>query len=127
MSVTPLLDLVFVLLFVFMVAAPMLKSGPEVDLAVAPSPPGDGAAEPGETVDLTMTKDLTLLFDGSPVARADLEEVLREWIVTRPGAGVVVRMDRTLEVGHLVDLMGALESAGVERTAVAATAGEEAR
>ncbi len=126
MSVTPLLDLVFVLLFVFMVAAPLLKSSPEVNLAAAPAASKMDDDEPGDVVELAMTADLSLSLEGKALARADLGEALQDLLATRPHAGVVVRMDRQLSVEHLIDLMGALEAAGVKRTAVAATAGEAA-
>lgn len=125
MSVTPLLDLVFVLLFVFMVAAPLLQPEREIDVPMAKSEPvpknGVESAEPAEVVKLEMSRDLTLSLDGVALARVDLERALTALAEEEPGVGVVLRMDKTLAVEHLVDLMGALEGAGIQRTAVAAT------
>ncbi len=120
MSVTPLLDLVFVLLFVFMVAAPLLRPERVIDVAAAKTTPVD-PDEPTEVVKLGMNRELSLSLDGKVLAREDLDAALAKLVKDRPGAGVVVRMDKALSVEHLVDLMAALETAGVRRTAVAAT------
>jgi biopolymer transport protein ExbD len=128
MSVTPLLDLVFVLLFVFMVAAPLLKSQPEIDLAAtaAQTQESSEGGAPEITVDLTVAADLTLSLAEKSVAEADLPIVISEILKGEPETGVIVRMDRKLAVEHLIRLMGILDAAGVKHTAVAAIAGEAA-
>lgn len=121
-NLTPLLDLVLVLMFVFMLAAPLLKR----DKMLVPAPPAPQLGEdpPKSSVRLFVHKDQSVTLDGAMLARADLPSALKQLISQRPGAGVEVRMHRHLSVTQLVEIMDMLKAAGIRKTAVTTHADE---
>jgi biopolymer transport protein TolR len=114
-SVTPLLDVVLVLLLVFMVAAPLLKQGGKIDLPTA----AVRSETPKHVVTLTLDQTAAMTLDGRAVDSASLAANLQELVATDPGIGVLVQTDRNLPVQSLVDVMEALRGSGVTRTSVA--------
>jgi biopolymer transport protein ExbD len=120
-SITPLLDLVLVLMFVFVLAAPLLKR----DAALAlPAAQILGDAPPKSSVRLFVFKDQSVTLDGAMMARGDLPSALKQLASQRPGAGVEVRMHRDLSVQQLVEVMDLLAAAGVRKSAVSTHADE---
>lgn len=118
-SVTPLLDVVLVLMLVFMLTAPLLNDGMKgamvLPLASSPTKP----PAPKSVATLSMDKDQTVRMEGKPVAMADLSSELLNLARTKPETGVLVQMHRELPVQALVELMDKLRAAGISRTAVA--------
>ena len=121
-SLTPLLDLVLVLLFVFLLAAPMLKASKGLPAAAAPAPAG--VIVPAETMTLVVNRDQSVTLDGAMLARADLPASLKQLAERRPGLGIQVRIHRDLPVHQLVETMHLLETAGIRKTAVTTHADE---
>jgi len=121
-SITPMLDLVLVLLFVFLLAAPLLKR----DKTLQPPQPAVALGEeaPKSSVRLFVHKDHSVTLDGAMLARAALPSALKQLVAQRPGAGVEVRMHRDLSVQQLVDVMDMLTAAGIRKTAVVTHADE---
>jgi biopolymer transport protein ExbD len=118
-SVTPLLDLVFVLLLVFMVAAPLMNQDASVSVPVSQSAgPSD---VPTDVVRLTLNRENVLALDGTGISREELVDRIKAMLTTRPSLGVVVEIHRDLPVQTLVDLMDGLTAAGVKKTSVVAT------
>jgi biopolymer transport protein TolR len=114
-SVTPLLDVVLVLLLVFMVAAPLLKQGGKIDL-----PMSSNRSEPPKSVaKLTVDQNQVLSLNGQTLDYGSLPAALQELVAGDPGVGVLVQTDRNLSVQSLVDIMDTLRSSGVKRTSVA--------
>lgn len=116
-NVTPLLDLCFVLLVIFMITTPLLESS--LDLAV-PTTAAAGAPVEGENVNvLSIDRRAAIQLDGEPVAPEALDERLRE-LKGRKGEGlsVVVRAHKELPVQRFVTLMDALGRAGIARVGV---------
>ena len=109
-NVTPLVDVLLVLLVIFMVVTPMLKRDLPVDLPVAAS--GKDAQIPPDELTLTATGDGRLLLNGQTIAEVDLPNAVRD----RPV--VFLEADRTLSYARVVDLMDACRSAGVQRIGV---------
>jgi biopolymer transport protein ExbD len=118
-SVTPLLDVVLVLMLVFMLTAPLLNDGTKgalvLPLASSPTKP----PAPKSVATLSMDKDQTVRLEGKPLAVADLGAELINLARARPETGVLVQMHRDLPVQALVELMDKLRAAGISRTAVA--------
>jgi biopolymer transport protein ExbD len=118
-SVTPLLDVVLVLMLVFMLTAPLLNDGTKgalvLPLASSPTKP----PAPKSVATLSMDKDQTVRLEGKPLAVADLGGELINLARARPETGVLVQMHRDLPVQALVELMDKLRAAGISRTAVA--------
>ena len=119
-SLTPLMDLVLVLLFVFLLAAPLLKADKTMLTATAPAPPPTPTSTPGptETMALRVNSDQSVTLNGAMLARADLPVSLKQLAQRNPGIGIEVRMHRDLPVQQLVETMKLLEAAGIQKTAV---------
>jgi biopolymer transport protein ExbD len=116
-SITPFLDVVLVLLFVFVLAAPLMKTNPSW-LPAAPSSATSTTAAPAEKNTLLVNRDLSVTLNGAMLARAALPFSLKQIATRTPDAGVEVRMHRDLSVQQLVEIMGVLEEAGIQKTAV---------
>lgn len=125
-SLTPLLDLVLVLLFVFLLAAPLLKATHEAPAAaVVPPPPTTTVTEPpAQAMTLLVNKDQSVTLNGAMLARADLPASLKQLARQYPGLGIEVRMHHQLPVQNLVETMQMLEAAGIQKTAVTTHADE---
>ena len=117
-SITPLMDLVLILLFVFLLAAPLLKADKDMLAAIAPPPPPTSVPAPTETITLLVNSDQSVTLNGAMLARADLPVSLKQLAQRKPGIGVEVRMHRDLPVQQLVETMQMLEAAGIQKTAV---------
>ncbi len=119
-SITPLMNLVMVLLFVFLLAAPLLKADKAMLTATAPTPPPAPASSPAptETMTLLVNSDQSVTLNGAMLARADLPVSLKQLTQRNPDIGIEVRMHRDLPVQQLVETMQLLEAAGIRKTAV---------
>jgi biopolymer transport protein ExbD len=119
-SLTPLMDLVLVLLFVFLLAAPLLKADKAMLTAATPPPPPAPTSTPAptETMALRVNSDQSVTLNGAMLARADLPVSLKQLAQRNPGIGIEVRMHRDLPVQQLVETMKLLEAAGIQKTAV---------
>jgi biopolymer transport protein TolR len=118
-SLTPLMDLVLVLLFVFLLAAPLLKADKATLTTAAPiPPPPTKVSAPTETMTLLVNRDQSVTLNGAMLARADLPVSLKQIVQRNPGIGIEVRIHRDLPVQQLVETMQLLEAAGIQKTAV---------
>ena len=109
-NVTPFVDVMLVLLIIFMVTAPMMTEGLDVDL------PKVEAAEtlPTENDHMILTiKDNGALFlDEYETTQADLASVL-EINVRNPGRQLFVRADKNVPYGVVMEVMGKIRGAGI--------------
>ncbi|MEZ5387911.1 MAG: biopolymer transporter ExbD [Prosthecobacter sp.] len=116
-SITPFMDLLLVLLFTVLVAVPLLKADkfllPAVSSSTAPA-----KAAPVKTVVLQVNSDQSVTLDGAMLARVNLAGALKQLAKQRPDVGVEVRIHRDLPVQRLVETMGLLQEAGIQKTAV---------
>ncbi len=114
-NVTPLVDVMLVLLIVFMVAAPLIQQGVEVALPEARAQPVK--AEEQKLV-LSIKADRTLwLGAGEEPARldlADLEAKLRANVRVKRDRELYLMADRSLPYGYVVEVMAAVQRAGVQ-------------
>ena len=109
-NVTPLVDVMLVLLVIFMVTAPILQQGVAVDLPIAELGPLDGAPAPF-VVSLTATGAVYLNDDELP--RDSVIASLRERIGESEGETVYVRADESLPYGEVMSVMAAIREAGI--------------
>ncbi|MDB6073804.1 MAG: exbD [Verrucomicrobiaceae bacterium] len=116
-SIAPLITVVLVLLFAFMMVGPLLHEGAAVAAPVTADKKQNAA--PQTTAHLVLGENKTISLEGREVAVVDLKDRLARLVKENPGVGVVVQMNRDLPVQVLVDLMNVLREAGVERTSVA--------
>ena len=109
-NVTPLVDVVLVLLIIFMVVAPQMRKGPDVDLPDT-AKPADQGDERGRIL-VTIDPQGQLWIDDQPVDVEHLGEGVRAVAGTDAEAKVVIRADARLDVGKVRQAMKAIEDAG---------------
>jgi len=109
-NVTPLVDVMLVLLIIFMLAAPHLEYGVKVELPQVTVQPMPTRAD--ELV-ITVTGDKKIFVDEVKVPQERLEPVLREAAKTRSEKGVYIRADRNVPYGFVVGIMAAARKAGI--------------
>jgi biopolymer transport protein TolR len=99
-NVTPLVDVVLVLLIIFMVVAPQMESGASVELP-AMSNPDQALEQDAQPTILSLARDGALYFDKRPVATGDLERLLRDFRAAKPEARLVLKADRDAAYGKV--------------------------
>jgi biopolymer transport protein TolR len=110
-NVIPLVDVVLVLLLIFMLTAPMMYRGIDVNLPKSSSRPT--AIE--ERLVLTITKDRLLYLNEKALPLATLEPRLRDLLRDRNDKTVFVKADKDLVYGYIIETMDRVRRAGVER------------
>ena len=116
-NVTPFVDVMMVLLIIFMVTAPMMDSGLDVDLPQAKQV--DNLPTDAEHLVLTVREDGTLFLDTYQVQLEELEERL-SMLVKDKGRSLFLQADKSVPYGIVVDVMGSIKSAGIEKLGVIA-------
>jgi biopolymer transport protein ExbD len=114
-NVTPLVDVMLVLLVIFMVVTPMLRLELPIDL---PETKSGTPAEQANQVMLTAGSDGTLMLNGTPVAKDALESMIRDLFAQREDRIIFLEADRGLPYSTVVDLMDTCRAAGVLRIGV---------
>jgi len=114
-NVTPLVDVMLVLLIIFMVTAPMLQTGVDVDLpeAKAQTIPDDE----GKLI-LTVTKDKRVFLGKLQIPWDDVEKILRGNAKLNADHELYLHADRGLLYGDVVKIMAAVKQAGVDKLAM---------
>ena len=117
-NVTPLVDVVLVLLIVFMVVTPLLQRGVPLQLPRA----GQAAASRsgGDAVVVSLTAGRRTFLDGREVALHDLGAALASRLAAGPAPGVVVKGDRTVDYGTVREVLRELSMAHVTGVSLAA-------
>jgi biopolymer transport protein TolR len=110
-NVIPLVDVVLVLLLIFMLTAPMMYRGIDVNLPKTSGKPT--AVE--ERLLLTLTKDRSIYLNERPLPLATLETRLRELLRDRGDKTVFIKADKDLAYGYVVETMDRIRRAGVDR------------
>jgi len=109
-NVTPLVDVMLVLLVIFMVTAPILHQGVSVDL-----PQAKGAAFTGDETQLvvTVTEAGEVFLNDTKMTPPELREKLVAIVVERPDRQVFLRADTEVRYGAVVAVMAAVREAGI--------------
>jgi biopolymer transport protein ExbD/biopolymer transport protein TolR len=109
-NITPLVDVVLVLLIIFMVMAPQMRKGPDVHLPDTAKPPEQGD-ERGKIL-VSIDEAGGLWIDDQPVAAERFGEGLRAAVGAEPDPKVVIRGDARLHFREVRQAMLAIEEAG---------------
>jgi biopolymer transport protein TolR len=110
-NVTSLADVSITLLIIFIIAAPLMRTGLDIGL------PETKAAEhlPEEGITLTLTREGTVSIGDASVPVEDLDAVLEAMLSRNPGSPVFIRADTATHYGLVIDVMGRAKALGVER------------
>lgn len=116
-NVTPLVDVMLVLLIVFMVTAPLMMVGVPVQL---PKTTATKVSQPSKPVIVSVTKDAKVFLREEEVEQAALAARLRELKDTNKDTVVYVRGDRTVPYGKVMEVMGQVTQAGFPKVSLIA-------
>jgi len=111
-NMTPLIDVMLVLLVIFMLAAPLMTSSLKVEL------PRTAAARPdegGPALALGITADGKIHVGDDVVTRAELLRALKAGGKRQPQPDVLVRADQSVPYGRVAELIGLVQDAGLTR------------
>jgi len=111
-NVTPLVDVMLVLLVIFMVTAPMMQQGVQVNLPKADTK-GMNAQE--DTVIVAVDKNGRTFINKDEVPAGDLRKKLAEMFATRTKKEVFLKADAGVPYGEVVRAMAEIKGAGIER------------
>ncbi len=119
-NVVPFIDVMLVLLIIFMITAPMLQQGVEVELPQAQAETLDTEQRVAEPLVVTVTGAGAMSVNqgqrvNEPLAGPELIEVVQELLAAQPGIQTYVRGDRNVDYGRVMDAMVALQRAGAGR------------
>ena len=109
-NMTPLIDVMLVLLVIFMIAAPLMTSSLKMDLPkVAAAKNNDG----GATLSLGITPDGKIHVGDAVVTHDDLVRTLRQTASRQPQPDVLLSADKNVPYGRVAELIGLVQDAGL--------------
>ena len=108
-NVTPFVDVMLVLLVIFMVTAPLLQQGIDVNL-----PKAKGKEMPAEErITLIVKKGSIIYMNDNPVSLTEMGKKLRALSSSNPN--VFLKADKDVPYGFVVEVMGEIKEAGIEK------------
>lgn len=116
-NVTPMVDVMLVLLIVFMVTAPLLTVGVPIDMPEADARPLPADTKP---IEVSIDQNGAIFLEDIPVGKAELAARLLAISNNRFDARIYVRGDRTLAYGRIMEVMGSINGAGFTKVALVA-------
>jgi biopolymer transport protein TolR len=118
-NVTPLVDVMLVLLIIFMVAAPLMTVGVPVQLPKTAAPK---VSQPKQPVVVTIDAQGQPYLDKEPLAPETMMPRLRALVSADPSQVVLVRGDKAVPYGRIIKIMGQINAAGFSRVSLIAQA-----
>ena len=119
-NITPLLDLAFVLLIIFMITTPLLENS--LNLIIPSSGAANAPVKAGQVQTISIDRRETIKINDRTVPPADLVTRLSELKRANPEVAIVIRPDRDLPVQKLISLMDALQRAQITKVGIATKA-----
>jgi biopolymer transport protein ExbD len=119
-NITPLLDLAFVLLIIFMITTPLLENS--VNLVIPSSGAANAPVNSAQVQTISIDRREAIKINDKTVAASDLVARLAELKRANPEVAIVIRPDRDLPVQKLIALMDALQRAQISKVGIATKA-----
>ena len=116
LNVTPLLDLAFVLLIIFMITTPLMDNS--VDLVLPKSDTEVKPVDPSAVQTISINREELLKFNGEPISLAQLEVELDALHAAKPDVALVIRSHKELEVQKVIDLLDLVRRAKITKVGV---------
>jgi len=113
-NVTPMVDVMLVLLIIFMVITPMLQKGVSVDLAKVNNPTPMQDADKEDALIVAVMRDGKVFFGNDPISVDQLTGKVKDRIANRTDKRVYVRADARAKFGSVVEVVDNVRSAGVD-------------
>ena len=122
-NVTPLVDVMLILLVIFLLVAPVLNQGIEIKLPAAST----GSPEPEQGVHIELGAGGEILMDGKPILPQSLDDELRRRAAKDPDQPVLLEGDHRLGYGSVLDVLDRARLAGLTRVSLATQPRDEVR
>lgn len=111
-NIIPLVDVMLVLLIIFMITAPMMQHGMNIDIPKVTTKPLPAKDEPQI---LNITKDQKLILNEKKLAVKDLKAAIQLLFSNKPTKEIYLRADKEVSYGFVVSCMGLIREAGIEK------------
>src|SRR5215469_1423376 len=113
-NVTPMVDVMLVLLIIFMVITPMLQNKVQVDMAKVDNPTAMPDADKEDAIVVAVTRDGSVYLGQDRTAMSELGGRVRDKLADKPGKTIFVRADARAQFRAVEDAIDAVRTAGVE-------------
>jgi biopolymer transport protein ExbD/biopolymer transport protein TolR len=113
-NVTPMVDVMLVLLIIFMVITPMLSKGVSVDMVKTRNPIAMQAADKSDAVLIAVTRDGKVYLGSDQLPAEDLPPKVKDLLTNRLDKTVFLKADQRANYGKVVDVVDNLRAAGVD-------------
>ena len=114
-NVTPMVDVMLVLLIIFMVITPMLQKGVSVELAKTDNPQSMADADKEDALLIAVMRDGTIFFGSDKVSADQLTEKVKDRLATKADKRVFIKADARAKYGSVVEVVDNIRSAGVDQ------------
>ena len=114
-NVTPMVDVMLVLLIIFMVITPMLQKGVSVDLAKTNNPIQMQDADKEDALLVAIQRDGTVFFGTDKISPDQLTNKMKERLANRADKRVFIKADARARYGNVVEVVDNVRSAGVDQ------------
>ena len=114
-NVTPMVDIMLVLLIIFMVVTPLLQKGVSVDLAKTKNPREMREADRDDAIVVAVTRDAKIYIGSDQIAIKDnLGPKVKDLLASKVDKTVYIKSDRRARYGDVVDIVDIVRASGVD-------------
>jgi biopolymer transport protein ExbD/biopolymer transport protein TolR len=113
-NVTPMVDVMLVLLIIFMVITPMLQNKVQIDMAKVNNPVAMPDADKDDAIVVAITRDGGVFLGQNKIAPSELGGLVREKLTNTPGKTIYIRADARAQYRAVEDAIDDVRSAGVD-------------
>jgi len=114
-NVTPMADIMLVLLIIFMITAPLIQEGITVNLPKANNPLDAPEADREDAVTIALTREGRVYFNKGPIAENELVSRMAEWFSNKSEKWLFIKSDQAVPYGRVVDVVNSCRTAGIDR------------